>query len=149
MPVRFLGYASNPEVTRNSFDNSGWLKTGDLGYFTEDGEVFVVDRKKDMIKYMNYQVAPSELEAFIGKMEGVLNVCVVGIPDMISGDLAAAAIVKDSNSLLTEQDVIDEVASKFKSGSWDSVSYLICRFQEISLNSNDFTAAYISWMQLQ
>lgn len=116
-PVRFLGYASNPQATRDSFDSSGWLKTGDLGYFTEDGEIFVVDRKKDMIKYMNYQVAPSELETFIGKMEGVLNVCVVGIPDMISGDLAAAVIVKDSNSLLTEQDVIDEVASKFGASS--------------------------------
>ena len=110
--MRFLGYASNPDETRNSFDSQGWLKTGDLGYFTGEGEIFVVDRKKDMIKYMNYQVAPSELETFIGKMEGVLHVCVVGIPDMISGDLAAAAVVKDQNSLLTEQDVIDEVSRK-------------------------------------
>jgi long-subunit acyl-CoA synthetase (AMP-forming) len=56
-----LGYANNPEETRNAFDN-GWLKTGDLGYFTDDGEIFIVDRKKEMIKYLNYQVAPSELE---------------------------------------------------------------------------------------
>lgn len=106
----FLGYANNPEATRNAFDSDGWLKTGDLGYFTEEGEIFIVDRKKDMIKYLNYQVAPSELETFILKIEGVKIVCVVGIPDIISGDLAAAVVVKDKNSYLNEQDIIDEVA---------------------------------------
>lgn len=65
-----------------------------------------------MIKYLNYQVAPSELEGFVQKIEGVKRVCVVGIPDIISGDLAAAVIVKEINSFLSEQDVIDEVASK-------------------------------------
>lgn len=112
---RFIGYASNVEATRNAFDSSGWLKTGDLGYFTEDGEIFVVDRKKEMIKYLNYQVAPSEIESCIQKMEGVQQVCVVGIPDIISGDLAAALIIKENSSGLTEQDVVDEVASKSQS----------------------------------
>lgn len=111
--VRFLGYAGNPEATRNAFDRSGWLKSGDLGYLTEEGEVFIVDRKKDMIKYLNYQVAPSELETFIQKMEGVKIVCVVGIPDMIAGDLAAAVVVKEKNSFINEQDIVDEVARKF------------------------------------
>lgn len=111
--VRFLGYANNIEDTKNAFDNEGWFKTGDLGYINEDGDIYVVDRKKDMIKYLNYQVAPSELENFIVGIKGVLSVCVVGIPDMISGDLAAAIIVKDKNSDLSEQDVIDEVAENF------------------------------------
>lgn len=108
----FMGYANNAEATRNAFDASGWLKTGDLGYLTAEGDIFIVDRKKDMIKYLNYQVAPSELELCIQKMEGVKAVCVVGIPDIISGDLAAAVVVKDSKSFLTEQDVVDEIASK-------------------------------------
>jgi acyl-CoA synthetase (AMP-forming)/AMP-acid ligase II len=111
--VRFLGYANNIGDTKNAFDNEGWFKTGDLGYISEDGDIYVVDRKKDMIKYLNYQVAPSELENFIVGIKGVLSVCVVGIPDMISGDLAAAIIVKDKNSDLTEQDVIDDVAGNF------------------------------------
>lgn len=145
-PSIFIGYASNPQETKNSFDSSGWLKTGDLGYVTEDGEVFIVDRKKDMIKYMNYQVAPSELEAFITKMEGVINVCVVGIPDMISGDLAAAVIVKDSNSLLTEQDVVDDVASKWRTSLRKIFSFNL-DFQDISHNLNDFTVAFTLWMQ--
>jgi acyl-CoA synthetase (AMP-forming)/AMP-acid ligase II len=110
---KFLGYANNPEETKGAFDSAGWFKTGDLGYISEMGEIFIVDRKKDMIKYLNYQVAPSEIEGLIGKIAGITSVCVVGIPDMISGDLAAAIIVKDKNSLLTEQDVVDEVASEF------------------------------------
>lgn len=110
--IRFLGYASNPEATREAFDSTGWLKTGDLGYINEDYELFVVDRIKDMIKYLNYQVAPSEIESWILKMEGVQSVCVVGIPDMISGELAAAVVVKEANSFLTEQDIVDDIASK-------------------------------------
>lgn len=111
--VRFLGYANNIEETKNAFDSEGWFKTGDLGYITAEGDIFIVDRKKDMIKYLNYQVAPSELENFISGIDGVLSVCVVGIPDMISGDLATAVIVKDFNNALTEQDVIDEVTRNF------------------------------------
>ncbi len=111
--VRFLGYANNIEDTKNAFDHEGWFKTGDLGYVTDDGDIFVVDRKKDLIKYLNYQVAPSELENFILNIEGVLIVCVVGIPDMISGDLAAAIIVKDPKVNLRERDVVDEVAANF------------------------------------
>lgn len=109
---QFLGYANNDEATKNVYDADGWLKTGDLGYFTEDGEIFIVDRKKDVFKYKGYEVTPSELENCIQKMKGVKMVCVVGIPDIKSGDLAAAMIVKEKNSPLTERDVVDEVASK-------------------------------------
>ncbi|XP_070492631.1 uncharacterized protein [Chironomus tepperi] len=112
-PLRFLGYANNEEGTRNAFDPEGWLKTGDLGYLTEDGEIFIVDRKKDMIKYLNYQVAPSEIEAFVNGIDGVSVACIVGIPDMISGDLPAAVVIKEVNSEITEQDIIDEVARNF------------------------------------
>lgn len=111
-PLRFLGYANNEEGTRAAFDPEGWLKTGDLGYISDEYEIFIVDRKKDMIKYLNYQVAPSEIEAFVKTIHGVFQACVVGIPDMISGDLAAAVIVKDKKSSLTEQDIIDEVSSR-------------------------------------
>lgn len=110
-PYRFLGYANNEEGTRNAFDGEGWLKTGDLGYITVEGDITIVDRKKDMIKYLNYQVSPSEIEGFVSRIDGVSVACVVGIPDMISGDLAAAVVIKDKNSVLTEQDIIDEVTS--------------------------------------
>lgn len=107
--IRFLGYANKPEETRDAFDEQGWFKTGDLAYFTEDGEIFIVDRKKEMIKYLSYQVSPSELESYISKMDGVVAVCVVGIPDIISGDLPTAVVVKARNSSLEEIHIEDEI----------------------------------------
>lgn len=101
------------EETKNAFDAHGWYHSGDLGYLTEDGEIYVVDRKKDMIKYLNYQVSPAEIESFISTIDGVKAVCVVGIPDIISGDLAAAIIIKDKTSMLLEEDIINQVSRHF------------------------------------
>lgn len=149
-PNLFLGYAGRPEETRETFDVHGWLKTGDLGYFTADGEIFIVDRKKEMIKYMSYQVAPSEIEACIMKIEGVKGVCVVGIPDILAGDLAAAVIVKEGNSFLTEQDIVDEVASKFKvvsvrilkNSSVKLLIILIIKYEKLEKNLHEKSASH-------
>jgi 4-coumarate--CoA ligase len=140
--IRFLGYANKPKETRDAFDEQGWFKTGDLAYFTEDGEIFIVDRKKEMIKYLNYQVSPSELESHISKMDGVIAVCVVGIPDIISGDLPTAVVVKARNSQLEEVDIHDEVtreSSKIYNFplTLSISSNILFRFKETFLNSND------------
>lgn len=111
---KFLGYANNNEETKAACDSEGWLNTGDLGYFNDVGEIFVVDRKKEVFDHMNYQVFPSELESFIVKMEGVKAVCVVGVRDPLAESLAAAVVVKDEGSLITEQEIVDKVESRKK-----------------------------------
>lgn len=91
---RFLGYWGDDMATAETVDKDGWLHTGDIGHFDENGFLYVVDRKKDILKYRNYQISPSELENLILRCDGVANVCVVGIPDDVSTDLPAAVVVK-------------------------------------------------------
>src|SRR2546423_9732256 len=62
-PQVMRGYLNNPEETRDTVDDEGWLHSGDVGYVDGDGYLFLVDRMKELIKYKGYQVAPAELEA--------------------------------------------------------------------------------------
>lgn len=79
-PQIMKGYWNNPEETANIL-RDGWLYTGDIGYQDEDGYVFIVDRKKDLIKPGGFQVWPREVEEVIAAHPAVLEVCVAGIPD--------------------------------------------------------------------
>lgn len=55
-PLMMKGYAGNEAATREMIDSEGYLKTGDIGYYDEDGSFFVIDRLKELIKYKGYQV---------------------------------------------------------------------------------------------
>lgn len=109
----FQGYYNNAEATKQLFDEDGFIKSGDLGYFNDDGMLFVVDRKKDILKYKAIQVNPSEIENVIESIKGVEAVSVVGIPDELCENLITAAIVKcEGFEKLTENEIINYVESK-------------------------------------
>jgi 4-coumarate--CoA ligase len=61
----FVGYLNDPDSTKNTIDEDGWLHTGDIGYVDDDDEIFIVDRLKEIIKYKGFQVPPAELEALL------------------------------------------------------------------------------------
>ncbi|XP_058443734.1 uncharacterized protein LOC131425681 [Malaya genurostris] len=106
----FMEYFGNSEATEEMIDSDLWLHTGDIAYFDEDGLLFIIDRKKDIIKYAGYQISPSEIEDVILQVPGVNSVCVVGIP-VEGNDLPAALVVKFTGSEITENDIVDAVAS--------------------------------------
>ncbi|EDS42065.1 4-coumarate-CoA ligase 1 [Culex quinquefasciatus] len=113
-----LGYLYNADATLAAFDEEDFFKSGDVGYFDSDGYLYVIDRIKDIIKFNNYQISPSDLETIIEKIDGVKLVCVVGVPlaDK-SGDLATAVIERNEGAKLTEQEVVgfvDGQVSDFK-----------------------------------
>ncbi|KAL9705661.1 hypothetical protein quinque_009179 [Culex quinquefasciatus] len=106
----FSGYYNNPEASVECVDAEGWFRTGDIAYFDEEGFLFLVDRKKDLLTYQNYQIAPAEMEALIGKIDGVKDVAVVGLLDGDGvSDLVTAVIVKTSESTLTKEKVLEIV----------------------------------------
>ncbi|GEL77922.1 o-succinylbenzoate--CoA ligase [Tenuibacillus multivorans] len=109
------GYWKRPEANQAAF-NDGWLKTGDLGYLDEDGFLFVVDRRKDLIISGGENVYPAEIEATIKRINGVLDAGVVGVADDRWGQVPVAFVVK-SDGTLDETGVISfaqEHLAKYK-----------------------------------
>jgi long-chain acyl-CoA synthetase len=96
-PQYMSEYWNNPletaEAIRAGDDGRMWLHTGDLAYMDEDGYIFLVDRKKDMMKTSGFQVWPREIEEVISAHPAVLEVGVAGVPDAVKGEVAKAWIV--------------------------------------------------------
>lgn len=108
---KFLGYYGNQSATDEIIDNESFLMTGDVGHFDEDGFLHIVDRKKDLLKYRGFQISPSEIEAFLINLPKIRSVCVVGIPNDVSGDLPAAVVVRNSNDI-SKKEIFDSVSGK-------------------------------------
>ena len=85
------GYLNNPEATAAAVTD-GWLHTGDLGYFDEDGFLFIVSRKKELIIRGRYNVYPSEIENILRAHPAIAEAAVVGVPD--EDELAASWAAK-------------------------------------------------------
>lgn len=105
-PQVMEGYWNMPDETALVFTKDGYLKTGDIAKMDEEGFIYLVDRKKDMIVVSGFNVYPNEVEQVIGLHPGVLEVGVVGVMDDESGERVKACIVKKDPALTTEQ-IID------------------------------------------
>ncbi|MFL6190281.1 MAG: AMP-binding protein, partial [Actinomycetes bacterium] len=92
-PQVMAGYLGRPDATAEILDADGWLHTGDLGQVDRDGNVFVVDRLKELIKVSAYQVAPAELEALLAGHPAVADAAVIPRPDDTHGEVPVAVVV--------------------------------------------------------
>ncbi|MFJ5769038.1 class I adenylate-forming enzyme family protein [Psychrobacillus sp. NPDC093180] len=104
-PQVMKGYLKNEEATSRSIQN-GWLYTGDLGRFDEDGLLYIVDRKKDMIIRAGENVYPVEVEEVLYQIPELLEAAVVGIPHTVYGEVSKAFIVLKEGQTLTEEAII-------------------------------------------
>jgi long-chain acyl-CoA synthetase len=91
-PQVMKGYWNAPEETARALRN-GWLYTGDIGRVDEDGYIYIVDRKKEMIKYKSFSIAPAELEAVLLEHPDIEDCAVIGAPDADAGEIPKAFVV--------------------------------------------------------
>ncbi|KAJ2710863.1 hypothetical protein H4R19_003533 [Coemansia spiralis] len=80
-PNIMMGYLGRPDATRDTIDEDGFIHTGDIGHIDADTHVYVTDRKKELIKYNGFQVAPAELEALLMQHPSVRDCAVAGVFD--------------------------------------------------------------------
>jgi long-chain acyl-CoA synthetase len=125
--ANMLGYWRQPELTAETIKD-GWMWTGDIATWDEDGYVFIVDRAKDMIISGGENIYSTQVEAAIHQHPGVLEVAVFGIPDDEWGEAVKAVVVMKPGEQATEQQIIDtaraHLASYQKPRSVDFVDSL-------------------------
>lgn len=107
-----LGYYKNPEATAATFDGD-WLKTGDLARIDEDGYIFIVDRKKDMIISGGVNIYPKEVEDALITYEAVSEVAIVGVPHVEWGETVKAYFA--ATRAVETKELIDHLNGKVSS----------------------------------
>ncbi|MFZ5626906.1 MAG: class I adenylate-forming enzyme family protein [Bacillota bacterium] len=104
-PTAMRKYLNNPEATAETL-RDGWVYTGDLGYVDEEGYIFVLDRKKDMIITGGVNVYPKEIEDTLAQLPQVLEAAVFGVPHPDWGETVCAAIVLKPGQQLSQAEVV-------------------------------------------
>ena len=104
-PQVMAGYWNRPEETALVMTDDGFFKSGDIGIMDDQGQVRIVDRKKDMILVSGFNVYPTEIEQVVNLHPGVLECAAVGVPDPRSGEAVKLYVVK-KDSTLDEEDVV-------------------------------------------
>ena len=110
-PNIMKGYLNNPQATAETITGDGWLRSGDIGYFDEEGCFYITDRLKELIKVKGLQVAPAELEALLVTHDQISDAAVVSASHERFGEAPRAFVVRTDESL-SERDVADFVAGQ-------------------------------------
>jgi long-chain acyl-CoA synthetase len=98
-PQVMRGYWKAPEETARALRN-GWLYTGDIGWVDDEGYLYIADRKKEMIKYKSFSIAPAELEAVLLEHPEVADCCVTGVRDTEAGEVPKAFVVQRAGRVI-------------------------------------------------
>jgi len=110
-PIVTKGYFKLPNENAELFDDERFLRTGDAGYYDENGNIYFSDRYKQIIKYNGRVVSPTELELILMTHPSVFEAAVIGVKHEIHGELPKAFVLKkEGNELITEQELIDYVS---------------------------------------
>lgn len=111
--IKWQGYYGDKNATHEIYDcDSGWLKTGDMGHFDKNGFLYIVDRIKEIMKSKGYHISPSEIEELLLEIPEIADVCVVGIPDVVTVNLPAALVITKKALTISEEYIQTFVAHR-------------------------------------
>jgi long-chain acyl-CoA synthetase len=111
-PNVFAGYWNDPEATAAALTPDGWLRTGDIGVAGDDGELYLVDRSKDLIIVSGFNVFPTEVEEVLLQHPAVAETAVVGVRHAYSGEVVRAYVVLAPGETASEAELIEHCARR-------------------------------------
>ena len=111
-PQVMKGYFNNPEATAETITADGWLHTGDIVRADEDGYIWILDRKKELIKYKGFQVPPAELEGLLLGHPGIADAAVIGIHDEESGEVPKAFVVLKEGQSPSAEEIMEYISGQ-------------------------------------
>jgi long-chain acyl-CoA synthetase len=104
-PGVFKGYWNQEKATQDTLID-GWVYTGDIGRFDQDGYLYLLGRKKEMIKVSGFSVFPEEVEAILNRHEAVAQSAVIGMPDARRGEVPKAFVVLKPDHSISAEDLL-------------------------------------------
>lgn len=110
-PQVMKGYLNKPEATAEMLKD-GWLHTGDIAHYDENGYFYITERLKELIKYKGFQVPPAELESVILTHSDVQDCAVIGIPDELAGEVPRGYVVLKNDKNVKENDIAKYIENK-------------------------------------
>ncbi len=108
------GYWRQPEATEETLRN-GWLHTGDIGLFADDGDIYIVDRKKDMILSGDENIYPAEVEEVLYSHPSILEAAVIGVPHEKWGETVKAFVVLKKEASATAEEIMEYCKGRLSS----------------------------------
>eukprot|EP00967_Tisochrysis_lutea_P113768 scaffold180793_cov32-Tisochrysis_lutea.AAC.1 len=117
-PQVMRGYLNRPEATEATLMRDGFIRTGDLARVSVDGNIFIGDRVKELIKVKGFQVAPAELEGLLLSHPHVADACVVGIKDDYAGELPKAFVVRREGAQPDQESILSFLRPQLAQYKW-------------------------------
>ncbi|KAF9775833.1 hypothetical protein IL306_006035 [Fusarium sp. DS 682] len=134
-PTVFKGYYNNKFATEECLDSDEFIRTGDVVYVdSESRKVFILDRKKDLIKVRGFQVAPAELESELFSHPGVAEAAVIGITNASGVECPRAYVVRSQVSKVSEAELVDYLGSRLS--SYKRLTGGVCFMKALPRNAN-------------
>lgn len=113
MDCKMSGYFNSPEANQKAFDEEGFYHSGDYGWLDIDGRLYAEERIGDLIRTKHGLICPSEIEESLVLQPAIKAACVVAVPGPDSFDLPAAAVVKNTDANINEQDIVEFMEKTF------------------------------------